>query len=58
MTDMTPQQMLTDLQTEITRDFPEPPSVTYDIKYIHEDLKEYLSPAFYLTPRSTRIHRI
>lgn len=50
MTDMTPQQMLTDLQKEITRDFPDPPSVSYDIKYIHEDLKEYLSPAFYLTP--------
>lgn len=50
MTDMTPQQMLADLQKEITRDFPKSPSVTYDVKYIHEDLKEYLSPAFYLTP--------
>ena len=32
------------------RDFPEAPAVSWEVKYVHPDLEEYLSPAFYLTP--------
>ncbi len=42
--------MLEDLRAKITDDFPLLPSVSYDIKYVHESLQEYLSPAFYLSP--------
>lgn len=38
------------LQEKIQKDFPNLPDVSYEIKYIHKDLQEYLSPAFYLTP--------
>lgn len=46
----TPEQMLSDLQQKMTVDFPGIDDVAYDIKYVHPDLEEYLSPAFYLTP--------
>lgn len=46
----TPEQILSSLQEQIKKDFPEISDVTYEVKYIHEDLKEHLSPAFYLTP--------
>ncbi|MCD7765748.1 MAG: DUF885 domain-containing protein [Lachnospiraceae bacterium] len=42
--------MLEDLRAKITDDFPLLPSVSYEIKYVHESLQEYLSPAFYLSP--------
>ncbi len=45
-----PQQILNFLQDKLTTDFPSLESIDYDIKYVHEDLEEYLSPAFYLTP--------
>lgn len=45
-----PEQILEDLQKQIQTDFPAVPSTSYEIKYVHPDLEEHLSPAFYLTP--------
>lgn len=45
-----PEEILNSLQKKISDDFPEAPSVTWEVKYVHPDLEEYLSPAFYLTP--------
>lgn len=47
---LTPTEILTDLKTKITRDFPTPPETDFSVKYVHESLEDYLSPAFYLTP--------
>ena len=35
---------------QIQTDFPAVPSTSYEVKYVHPDLEEHLSPAFYLTP--------
>lgn len=48
--DASPQQILENLQKKLTRDFPEAPDTSYEVKYVHKDLEAYLSPAFYLTP--------
>lgn len=48
--DASPQEILENLQEKLTRDFPQAPDTSYEIKYVHEDLEAYLSPAFYLTP--------
>lgn len=45
-----PEQILEDLQKQIQTDFPAVPSTSYEVKYVHPDLEEHLSPAFYLTP--------
>lgn len=45
-----PEQILEDLQKQIQPDFPAVPSTSYEVKYVHPDLEEHLSPAFYLTP--------
>ena len=45
-----PEQILEDLQKQIQTDFPAVPSTSYEVKYVHPDLDEHLSPAFYLTP--------
>lgn len=45
-----PADMLTDLQSKLSEDFPEPPGVSCEVKYVHSSLEEFLSPAFYLTP--------
>lgn len=45
-----PEAILNELRQKITNDFPLLPSVTCEIKYVHDSLQEYLSPAFYLTP--------
>lgn len=45
-----PAAMLEDLRGKITADFPLLPTVSYEVKYVHESLQDYLSPAFYLTP--------
>lgn len=45
-----PEDILQDLQQKIADDFPKSPSVNYTIKYVHESLEKYASPAFYLTP--------
>ena len=44
------EQILEDLQKQIQTDFPAVPSTSYEVKYVHPDLEEHLSPAFYLTP--------
>ncbi|MCD7744694.1 MAG: DUF885 domain-containing protein [Lachnospiraceae bacterium] len=48
--DDSPASMLENLRQQITTDFPLLPTVSCEIKYVHESLQEYLSPAFYLTP--------
>ena len=45
-----PEDILSQLQSNIQEDFPEAADVTYTVKYVDEALREYLSPAFYLTP--------
>lgn len=45
-----PVEILEDLKTRIAEDFPEPPECNYSIKYVHDSLKDYLSPAFYMVP--------
>lgn len=45
-----PELILEDLKTQILEDFPEPVDVNCDIKYVHESLSDYLSPAMYLIP--------
>lgn len=45
-----PSSILKDLQKKIAKDFPSPPAVSCDVKYVHKSLEDFLSPAFYLTP--------
>lgn len=45
-----PAAVLEDLQKKIAEDFPAPPDVSYDVKYVHKSMEDFLSPAFYLTP--------
>lgn len=47
---MTPKQMLSHLNAQLTYDFPSLKKTAYSIHYVHKDLAKYLSPAFYLTP--------
>lgn len=47
---LTPDEILNDLKGKITEDFPLPPEARFSVKYVHESLESYLSPAFYLTP--------
>ena len=45
-----PTEILADLQAKLSKDFPAPPNVSYEVKYVHKSLEDFLSPAFYLTP--------
>lgn len=45
-----PVDILNRLQEVISQDFPDPPAVSCQVKYVHDSLAEYLSPAFYLIP--------
>lgn len=45
-----PEEILADLQARIREDYPAPPDTSVQVKYVHESLEDYLSPAFYLTP--------
>lgn len=45
-----PAEILNELRQKIAADFPLLPSVSCSVKYVHESMQEYLSPAFYLTP--------
>ncbi|HHU74550.1 MAG TPA: DUF885 domain-containing protein [Clostridiales bacterium] len=45
-----PEEILSDLQKDISKDFPEAIPVNCEIKYVHESLADYLSPAMYLVP--------
>lgn len=58
MTFSTPEEMLSDLQLKIEKDFPSfsvagsknDTGVSCDVKNVSENLEEYSAPAFYLTP--------
>lgn len=45
-----PSEIIEYLKKAITDDFPSISPVNCTIKYVHESLEEYMSPAFYLTP--------
>lgn len=45
-----PIDILNTLQEKITPSFPEPPKVSFEIKYVQDSMEEYLSPAFYMIP--------
>ncbi|MDO5344122.1 MAG: DUF885 domain-containing protein [Lachnospiraceae bacterium] len=45
-----PADILNHLQDIISQDFPEAPQVSCQVKYVHDSLADYLSPAFYLIP--------
>lgn len=45
-----PDSMLDDLRSKITDTFPEIPDVDFQVKYVPESMKDYLSPAFYMIP--------
>ena len=45
-----PDSMLDDLRSKITDTFPEIPDVDFQVKYVPESMRDYLSPAFYMIP--------
>lgn len=45
-----PELMLEDLKNKIEQDFPALPDTTYTVKYVEEELQDFMSPAFYMTP--------
>ena len=47
---MKPAQMLNALQQKIQADFPALADVIFELRTVHDSMKDYLSPAFYLTP--------
>lgn len=49
-TEMKPAQILSSLQKKIISDFPALEDVSFELKTVHDSMKDYLSPAFYLTP--------
>ena len=48
--DPNPAAILTTLESKLGKDFPEPPQVNTQIKYVQKSMEEYLSPAFYMIP--------
>lgn len=48
--DADPTSILTTLEAKLKGDFPEPPVVNTQVKYVQESMEEYLSPAFYMVP--------
>ena len=48
--DSNPAAILTTLESKLGKDFPEPPQVNTQIKYVQKSMEEYLSPAFYMIP--------
>lgn len=45
-----PKPLLAELSTLTADDFPEGADVSFEVKYVDEALRDYLSPAFYLIP--------
>lgn len=45
-----PESALEELHTISQKDFPTLQTDDYEVKYVHESMEDYLSPAFYLTP--------
>lgn len=48
--DTNPEHILKTLSSGICKNFPAPPSVQTEVKYVPEAMQEFLSPAFYLVP--------
>lgn len=48
--DSNPASILASLKQELSRHFPTPPDVNIQIKYVSQEMEDYLSPAFYLIP--------
>lgn len=46
----TPAEALDALSQAIRKDFPVLEETDYEVRYVHESMEDYLSPAFYLTP--------
>ena len=45
-----PAYILDDLEQKLKSNFPKPPKVNTEIKYVQKSMEEYLSPAFYMIP--------
>ncbi|HEX3076305.1 MAG TPA: DUF885 domain-containing protein, partial [Lachnospiraceae bacterium] len=45
-----PKEILSYLEEEIKKDYPEMEKVDYNVKYVNKSLEDFISPAFYLTP--------
>lgn len=45
-----PASILADLEEKLADNFPKPPRVNTEIKYVQKSMEEYLSPAFYMIP--------
>lgn len=45
-----PEVILSDLQNKLADNFPKPPKVNTEIKYVQKSMEDYLSPAFYMIP--------
>lgn len=45
-----PASILKKLETDIGKNFPEPPETNIRVKYVPEALEEHMSPAFYMIP--------
>jgi len=45
-----PASILAELEEKLKDNFPKPPKVNTEIKYVQKSMEEYLSPAFYMIP--------
>lgn len=45
-----PEAILAQLRQKMSGDYPAAPDTDIEVKYVHESLEDFLSPAFYLTP--------
>lgn len=48
--DTNPASILASLKKKLDNNFPAPPKVSAQIKYVQKSMEEYLSPAFYMIP--------
>lgn len=50
ISDFSPKSALQYLNQQMQKDFPSLEIADYEIRYVHESMEDFLSPAFYLTP--------
>ena len=50
ISDFSPASALRYLSSQMSEDFPALNTADYEIRYVHESMEDFLSPAFYLTP--------
>lgn len=50
LNDREPTSILAELKGRLKDNFPDPPKVNTQIKYVQKSMEEYLSPAFYMIP--------